>query len=138
MNLQSRIVRLLIAASLLLGGVSATFAKAPRNDSGRAPVVVRMTDDYRFVPATVTITAGQTVKWVDTGSAQLHTVADDPDLAQDPSMVSRPKGAQPFSSPTITPGQSFEHKFTVPGTYRYICVPHQPEMRGRVIVKPKH
>jgi plastocyanin len=32
-------------------------------------------------------------------------------------------------------GETFEHTFTVPGTYVYVCVPHAGQgMIGRVIV----
>jgi plastocyanin len=51
--------------------------------------------------------------------------------------VAMPAGAQPFNSGKIKPGGSFEQKFSIPGTYKYVCEPHEEmDMKGQVIVKP--
>ncbi|MBI3629764.1 MAG: hypothetical protein HY217_09350 [Candidatus Rokubacteria bacterium] len=50
--------------------------------------------------------------------------------------VRRPGGVAPFDSSTLAPGQTFTHAFTVPGTYRYVCVMHEGSaMTGEVVVK---
>jgi plastocyanin len=48
-----------------------------------------------------------------------------------------PAGAQPFDSGELGRGQVFRHTFTVPGTYHYICQPHDwLSMAGVVDVRP--
>ncbi len=136
MSKRLRMTGMPFAALLVLASIATTFGKAQEKNTEQPATIVRMTADNRFVPETVTITAGQTVEWVTVGEG-IHTVVADPDLAQYPRMVQLPKGVKPFHSAAITPGRSFKHRFTVPGTYRYICTPHQPQMTGRVIVKPK-
>jgi uncharacterized membrane protein len=48
-----------------------------------------------------------------------------------------PPEAPPFDSGKIAPDGSYRHTFNVPGTYKYICVPHVTfGMVGEVIVEP--
>ena len=98
--------------------------------------VVHMTDRARFEPALVTIKAGETVEWRN-ASRHPHTVTLNPDLAKNPAHVVLPEGAEPFDSGEITPGDRITHTFTVPGTYFYICQPHEEKgMVGIVVVEP--
>ena len=97
--------------------------------------VVDMTTTLAFEPKVVHIKAGQTVEWRN-NSLFTHSVTADPKDADDPGDVSLPAGAQPFSA-TVESGQTFTHTFTVPGTYRYICMPHEDlGMVGEVVVEP--
>jgi plastocyanin len=97
--------------------------------------VVRMTDNLRFDPATVTIQSGQTVQWIN-DARQAHTVIDDPAVAVNKADAQLPPGAPAFNSDKIEPGRSYVYTFTVPGTYRYFCGPHEGEgMVGEVIVQ---
>ena len=60
----------------------------------------------------------------------------DPKLAKKVEDISLPAGAQPFNSGDLSPGVVFRQKFTVPGTYRYICIPHEGMgMIGEIEVK---
>jgi plastocyanin len=96
--------------------------------------IVDMTTTLRFSPQTVTIKAGQVVLWRNQ-SLFGHTVTFDRTEADDPSNVVVPAGAEAFSSGDIAPGETFAHKFTLAGTYRYICLKHQSEsMTGTIIV----
>ncbi|HLJ78836.1 MAG TPA: copper-containing nitrite reductase [Acidobacteriaceae bacterium] len=89
-----------------------------------------------FVPATITITAGQQVVWKN-GSAYYHNVVDDPQRVLNRVDVSFPSGSIPFGSPLVQPGTSFYHVFDKPGTYHYVCVLHESSgMKGTVIVRP--
>jgi len=73
--------------------------------------------DFKFVPKTITISAGTTVTWSNNGQSA-HTVT----------------GAT-FNSGNLNPGQSFSHTFTAAGTYAYHCQYHvQLGMVGTVIV----
>lgn len=98
------------------------------------PTIVKMTDTYKFDPASITITKGTTVEWQVTG-AQPHTVTDDPAKAMDKSHTVLPNGAEAWDSGLINPGQSFKHTFTVVGEYSYICIPHEAMgMIGKITV----
>lgn len=100
-------------------------------------VTVEMTGDLRYAPETVTVTAGDTVKWTNVSSMQ-HTVTADAGKAQDPAHVQLPPEARPFDSGMIRPEGAFTHRFEVPGTYRYFCIPHEAAgMVGTVRVKAK-
>lgn len=125
------------------GGSSATPAsQAPAGggQQGQAggtgtTTTVKMTDDNKFDPATVTISKGSTVTWQNTSSAP-HTVTFDPSKAVNKADVELPSGAEPFDSGLLQPGQSFSHTFTVAGTYKYTCVPHETlGMHGTVVVQ---
>jgi plastocyanin len=97
--------------------------------------VVEMTGNLRFQPETITISAGDTVEWRNTSGA-VHTVTADPQKAADPSNVHLPRGAQTFDSGIVQPGGTFQHTFTVPGRYQYVCLPHEAAgMIGEVIVE---
>ena len=74
--------------------------------------------DFAFSPATVTITAGDTVTWTNTDPV-VHTATST-------------TGA--FDSGDIAQGDSFSVTFTTPGTYDYFCTPH-PTMTGQIVVQ---
>lgn len=129
------------------GGSSSSGGSAAATPTGQAAAgggqgaasgsttTVKMTDDNKFDPASVTITKGSTIVWQNTSSAP-HTVTFDPSKAVNKSDVELPSGAEPFDSGLIQPGQSFSHTFTVAGTYKYTCVPHETlGMHGTVIVQ---
>ena len=89
-----------------------------------------------FVPATVTINAGEQVVWKNT-SSYYHNVVDDPARAFNRVDVSFPSGTASFGSSLLQPDTSFYHVFNQPGTYHYVCTVHETAgMRGTVIVKP--
>lgn len=91
--------------------------------------VVDMTTTLNFTPNSLTLIAGQTVEWRNK-SIMDHTVTADPRLAKNPANAALPAGARPFNSGSIKPGQVYRRTFTVPGDYRYFCIPH--EGRGMV------
>ena len=54
----------------------------------------------------------------------------------EPEDTSMPKGAVAFDSGFIPPGGDYSYTFTVPGTYRYFCLPHEKAgMVGVIVVK---
>ena len=73
----------------------------------------------KFTVETVTISAGQAVRWTNRDPVE-HTVTFD--------------GAAEPGSPVIPPNGSYVHRFDKPGTYTYHCTPH-PFMKGVVVVK---
>jgi plastocyanin len=120
----------------LVGLLAAAECFAQENESPKT-VMVKMTDELKFKPAKIVVHVGDTVEWQNTSSLP-HTVTADAQRAAEGKQVVLPAGAAPFDSKTIAPGGSYRHTFTVPGTYKYICVPHAAlGMTGEVIVKPR-
>jgi plastocyanin len=118
-----------LAALVLIAGAVPSIAAAKT-------VEIKMTDTPpKFVPETVTIQKGDTVEWIN-NAASLHSVTTNPAVAQDPKDVSSPPGAKPFDSGFMPPGAKWSYTFTVPGTYKYLCLPHEKDhMVGVVVVK---
>jgi LPXTG-motif cell wall-anchored protein len=73
--------------------------------------------DFQFSPSTITVTAGESVTWSNSGPSVHSATADD--------------GS--FDTGILNKGQSGSHTFTRPGTYAFHCTPH-PFMTGKVIV----
>jgi plastocyanin len=73
----------------------------------------------RYEPSSLTIAAGSTVTWVNSGSTAIT--------------VTSPDGL--FDSESIAAGSSFSYTFDTPGTFRYFCVPY-PHMKGVITVSP--
>src|SRR5918999_4335588 len=75
----------------------------------------------QFVPKQVTIAPGDTVVWsFESGPSPGHTVTfDDKDLNPDcpPRLV--------FNDCQDAPGEIVQRRFTVPGTYSYVCKIHR-------------
>ena len=96
-----------------------------------------MTPALTFEPAEITVRVGDKVEWRNR-TLLTHTVTADPRITADASNIELPEGARPFNSAAIPAGQVFRHTFTVPGTYRYLCLPHAGQkMFGTVIVEPE-
>jgi copper-containing nitrite reductase/plastocyanin len=92
--------------------------------------------DMGFVPAAITVNAGDKVVWKNS-SPVIHNVVDDASKALSVVDVKLPSGAHPFDSGMLQPGQSYSRIFTEPGVYRYVCTLHEGSgMKGVVIVKP--
>jgi plastocyanin len=125
-----------IAAAMLLATAAAIGAVAISAARAGQTATVTMTDEpARFVPEELHIKVGTTVVWKNTG-ATLHSVTADPSKAQVASHVSLPKGAKEFDSGFMPPGATYSQTFTVPGEYKYICIPHEANgMIGEVEVK---
>jgi plastocyanin len=77
-------------------------------------------DNFTFNPATLTVTAGATVTWVNRDDVP-HTATS---------------SAKPrvFDSGALDTDERFSHVFDTPGTYAYFCAIH-PHMTGKIIVK---
>jgi plastocyanin len=101
-----RTLRLLTCA-LLLG------AGAPP-----APQLTVHIHNFAFSPATLTVAAGETVRFVnDDQEAHTATATD-----------------RSFDSGGLDTNDSWEHRFDKAGTYRYYCQMH-PYMKGTIVVR---
>lgn len=124
-----------IYTTLILCSAVCVEATIPATPQGSETVVVRMTEEHRFMPEKLTIKVGQTVEWVNEDKTMPHEVNTDPNVASDPSNVSVPEGAEVFDSRLIPTGKSFRRQFTVAGLYRYSCPPHENDgMLGELTV----
>ncbi|MFM2078143.1 MAG: hypothetical protein RJA49_2033 [Actinomycetota bacterium] len=74
--------------------------------------------DFQFSPGTITITAGQSLTFVNTGAARHSATARD--------------GS--FDTGLLSRGQSARKSFGTPGTYLYFCSLHS-NMTGTILVK---
>ncbi len=125
-----------LLAGLGTAPLAACGVLGPAHRAERAPgtAVVEMSG-YSFVPAELEVRAGQTVEWRNT-SLFTHTATCDPAKAKDRSHVALPAGAETFDSGRIAAGEIWRRSFTTPGTYRYVCLPHEDEgMLGTLIVR---
>lgn len=112
-----------------VAAVEETVAGPPTGDHE-----IALSNQLRFLPGTLRIRVGDTVRWRN-ASDLVHTVTADASRAAKPADVHVPDGAEPFDSGDLKPGQTFSHTFTVPGEYRYFCVPHElAGMVARIIV----
>jgi plastocyanin len=110
-------------------------------------VEIKMIGDatgYHFDPASVTINAGDGLKFVVVGGGP-HNVAFDPAQFQDPAVRAQldanfgaDKMAELSSSLKMNPGDAITISFggIKPGTYQFNCTPHLAmNMKGTVTVK---
>jgi plastocyanin len=105
--------RLLLGIVLALGLVYV----APATTATSATATVQITKTG-FVPARVTINAGDSVTWKNADKVNHQVVAN---------------GGQ-FASPILAPGKSYTHTFNGGGTFRYHDALHT-SLRGTVVVK---
>jgi plastocyanin len=104
-----RAALLTAAASLSLFGLAAA---SPAATDSAVQIVYRA-----YQPSALTVLAGQTVTWRNSGLGP-HTVTAD---------------SGQFDSGTLQTGATFSYTFTAPGTYAYSCTIH-PTMHGKVLV----
>lgn len=117
-----RILALSAIAALALGGVALAQSSPPSPATSATPVSTPAATvhikNFAFAPESVTILAGQTVKFVQDDETP-HTVT-----AADKS----------YDSGNLDKGATWIHAFPKAGTYAYICAFH-PYMKGTITVK---
>ena len=79
-----------------------------------------------FVPETLTVSKGTTVTWTN-GDSTLHTVT-----SGSPESGNSGTGTE-FDSSYLAAGKTFQHQFSISGTFDYYCTLH-PYMKGKVVV----
>ncbi|MDB5095285.1 MAG: copper-binding protein [Candidatus Eremiobacteraeota bacterium] len=118
-----RTLVLSLVAAFAVGGI-ALAAPDPTPSPGASPpspatpgAIVHM-KNFAFGPDSVTLLAGQSVRFIEDDDSP-HTVT-----ATDRS----------FDSGNLNKGDKWDRTFPVAGTYTYICAYH-PYMKGTIIVK---
>ncbi len=102
------------------GGGSQSIGVAKASGLGTAAVKVTATSGLQFSPKQTTAKVGQVVQWTVAPDSVPHNVTWDAD--------------QTINSPqTIAPGETWQVKFTVAGTYIYHCTIH-PGMDGQITI----
>jgi plastocyanin len=100
-----------------------TTASSGGAAAGGSKVAVVM-KNIAFSPASVTVKKGGTVKWTNDDSVG-HDVTKE--SGPGPKFTSGAKGG-------MQQGDTFQQKFTTPGTIHYVCTVHA-NMRATVVVK---
>ena len=120
--------------SFFLAGLGVSAAGSAQAQAKTVEVSMKQAPKGLFVPQTVNIAAGDTVRWTNPGVIT-HTVTFDPAQAATPADVALPQGVQPFGSEDLEQDATFDHTFTVKGTYKYVCKYHEAMgMVGTVVV----
>jgi len=120
------ILRRLVALVGTITIVAAAGASWPA-PSGAATTAVDI-QDSQFVASAITVTAGDTVTWTESGRGGHSVTADDASFDSSPLCPGSCLGN----------GSVFSHTFTAPGVYRYYCrvhgAPNGQGMSGTVTV----
>jgi plastocyanin len=105
---------------------STSSSKKPASSGGGAPKATASVQlkNIAFNPTTVTIKKGGTVKWTNDDSVG-HDVTKE--SGPGPKFKSGASGG-------MQQGDTFQEKFTTPGTVHYVCTVHA-NMRATVVVK---
>ena len=90
--------------------------------------------DVWFDPVGIHIRPGQTIQWINLDPGNSHTAT-----AYHPTNLERPlripRGAEPWSSDYLLPGETFSVTLTLEGVYDFFCIPHEHSgMVGRIVV----
>ncbi len=122
-------------AAAALAGVAPAAVGARATDAAPPSVTVRMTDGLQFRPARLTVARGTRVVWRNAGSVA-HTITTIKAKAARKAEAAVPKGAKAWDSGFVAGGRTYSRTLSVPGTYRYFCVPHEgARMVGTIVVE---
>ncbi len=138
--MKAKVLRAAITAASVFLSAAPAFTQAD-TELAAAPtaqnrtVVIRMTDDMKFIPEHPTVAAGDTLVWFNEG-AMLHTTTDKPGTAAVNEHNVLPDGAEAWDSGLLNGGERFSVVLTVPGEYTYLCYLHEAAgMIGRITVE---
>jgi plastocyanin len=105
---------------LILAPLTALAALALASPSLAADVGIGVEPTFEFAPKTQSIAVGDTVTWnFNDGGHSSTSLPGQPDK---------------WDSDVEEKGAVFQHTFTKPGKYQYICVPHRDFMKGTLVV----
>src|SRR5262252_5041029 len=110
-----------VALLVLIYGLGKTIQANPGPDgqnTSRNQYEVKI-DNFSFGPATLIVSAGATVTWINQDDVPHNIVSSEGKILR---------------SPVLDTDQKFSYTFTTAGTYPYYCGIH-PKMTGKVIVR---
>jgi plastocyanin len=121
---------------------ASTAAMAPITGTTHEVKMIGDAKGYRFEPATLTIKAGDGVKFVNVSGGP-HNVAFDatsiPAAGKSQLVANMPNQATELASPFLTaPNEGYTVSFgnVAAGTYNYVCQPHSAmNMKGAITVQ---
>ena len=119
--------------------ISCTFTKGevpkPVQACVADPVIhivpVAIGDNF-FNPASITIIAGDTVKWTYATGSSGHS-----STCNGTGGSTLPSGGTTWDSGVLSSGGIYQTALSIPGNYTYICTIHGAAMSGTIIVKPR-
>lgn len=122
------------AFAVFLSGIAASATSPVLAEGKVIEVSMKQAPKPQFVPATINVSVGDTVKWTNPGVIT-HTVTFDPAQATNASDIVLPPGVKPFGSDDMEEDATYSHTFTTKGTYKYVCKYHEAMgMVGTVVV----
>lgn len=99
--------------SVLLKSVLALICLLQFNTRSFATLHIITVADFNFNPATLTIQLGDTIQWKHVSGTHTST------------STTIPGGAIPWNAPLSTGNPNYTYVPAVPGSYSYVCTPHQ-------------
>ncbi|MDP4174111.1 MAG: cupredoxin domain-containing protein [Bacteroidota bacterium] len=129
-NIYYTILMLVFMSMIVIGGckkndtVTNSYGGSSGSGSGGTGTNQVVMMNTKFSPASITVSAGTTVKWINEDPIN-HTVTS--------GTPGSPDGK--FDSGTIGPNGTYSFKFDTKGTYNYYCKIHADIMTGTVIVQ---
>ncbi len=109
---------LVAIAALSVSVLATTTYRSVHAKADEKPALEVKIENFAFAPATLTVSAGAQVTWINKDDIP-HNIVE--------------KG-RAFKSKALDTGEKFSYTFDKPGTYEYLCSIH-PTMTGKVIVK---
>ena len=106
----------IILAVIALVAVGCSGSGRATDASPVATTTVDLPKSYKFAPAAISVSTGDTVTWTNSDNFT-HSV--------------RIEGGEPL---VMKPGESVTHTFDAAGTFRYDCSFHPQNMKGTVVV----
>lgn len=123
----------LLLSAIVLVVASFAFSVSP---AAAETYTVKMGSDsgmLQFQPSSLTVKAGDTVKWVMNKVPPHNVVFDDAKIPGGDKALAKKLSHEKL---TFSPGESFEATFSDPGTYSYYCQPHRGAgMMGKIVVE---
>ena len=107
--------------------LSLALALGPASMAGAASKAVSIGDNF-YSPASVTISAGDTVTWTNNGAAPHTVTADDGSFDSSPNCPANIDAC-------LQAGDTYSHTFSSAGTFGYFCKVHGQSMSGTVVVQ---
>ena len=116
---------------VVFAAVAVCIAAACKSSTGPAATGHVTIAEYSFTPDTVTVAAGEAVRWSNAGTLA-HTVTSDSGAFTSAQLAA--PGTDPYGG--MTAGAVYQRTFPTAGTFPYHCANHPTQMKGVVIVTP--